>query len=220
MWHHCFCPNTDFILILIHATKPQLVKEALSELELPYLQVGPYVMQLAIHVMRPRVAWYPWVLRAQRRPRAADSRARALARRQVTASRGSPKRQQLLEKRGTFQVTSRLRGRGGGRGGHSCVGAAARLPRAVPAPRATPAHPLNTVTPEVPYLEDPNPQAPHTVHWHSKTFHKRARLTTLVPSTPPPPLPQVPYLEDPNQGVYLFESAAIVDYLYKTYKKA
>jgi glutathione S-transferase len=31
---------------------------------------------------------------------------------------------------------------------------------------------------------------------------------------------QVPYLEDPNEGVYLFESAAIVDYLYKTYKKA
>ncbi|KIZ01293.1 hypothetical protein MNEG_6670 [Monoraphidium neglectum] len=65
-----------------------VVKEALSELELPYLQ--------------------------------------------VTASRGSPKRQLLLEKRGTFQV---------------------------------------------------------------------------------------PYLEDPNQGVYLFESSAIVKYLYDTYAK-
>ncbi|KAI8470383.1 MAG: hypothetical protein J3K34DRAFT_260374 [Monoraphidium minutum] len=63
-----------------------VVKEALSELEIPYLQ--------------------------------------------VTCSRGSPKRQQLLEKRGTFQV---------------------------------------------------------------------------------------PYLEDPNQGVYLFESSAIVKYLYDTY---
>jgi glutathione S-transferase len=29
----------------------------------------------------------------------------------------------------------------------------------------------------------------------------------------------VPYLEDENQGVYLFESAAIVDYLYRTYRK-
>lgn len=28
---------------------------------------------------------------------------------------------------------------------------------------------------------------------------------------------QVPLLEDPNEGVYLFESAAIVDYLYRTY---
>lgn len=28
---------------------------------------------------------------------------------------------------------------------------------------------------------------------------------------------QVPYLEDPNQGVYLFESAAICEYLEKTY---
>ncbi|PNW81816.1 hypothetical protein CHLRE_06g261500v5 [Chlamydomonas reinhardtii] len=28
---------------------------------------------------------------------------------------------------------------------------------------------------------------------------------------------QVPYLEDPNEGVYLFESSAIVDYLNKTY---
>lgn len=30
---------------------------------------------------------------------------------------------------------------------------------------------------------------------------------------------QVPYLEDPNQGVYLFESDAIVKYLYTTYAK-
>lgn len=30
---------------------------------------------------------------------------------------------------------------------------------------------------------------------------------------------QVPYLEDPNQGVYLFESAAIVTYLHDTYAK-
>jgi glutathione S-transferase len=30
----------------------------------------------------------------------------------------------------------------------------------------------------------------------------------------------VPYLEDPNQGVYLFESAAIVKYLHDTYGKA
>lgn len=28
---------------------------------------------------------------------------------------------------------------------------------------------------------------------------------------------QVPYLEDPNQGVYLFESSAIVKYLEDTY---
>lgn len=32
---------------------------------------------------------------------------------------------------------------------------------------------------------------------------------------PPSPSPQVPYLEDPNEGVYLFESSAIVDYLNK-----
>ncbi|GBF89778.1 hypothetical protein Rsub_02948 [Raphidocelis subcapitata] len=30
---------------------------------------------------------------------------------------------------------------------------------------------------------------------------------------------QVPYLEDENEGVYLFESSAIIDYLYKNYKK-
>lgn len=30
---------------------------------------------------------------------------------------------------------------------------------------------------------------------------------------------QVPYLEDPNQGVFLFESSAIVDYIHKTYAK-
>jgi glutathione S-transferase len=28
---------------------------------------------------------------------------------------------------------------------------------------------------------------------------------------------QVPYLEDPNEGVAMFESAAIVDYLARTY---
>jgi glutathione S-transferase len=28
---------------------------------------------------------------------------------------------------------------------------------------------------------------------------------------------QVPYLEDPNEGVYLFESSAIVKYLEDTY---
>lgn len=28
---------------------------------------------------------------------------------------------------------------------------------------------------------------------------------------------QVPYLEDPGAGVYLFESSAIVQYLYDTY---
>lgn len=37
------------------------------------------------------------------------------------------------------------------------------------------------------------------------------------------PLPaghfQVPCLEDPNAGVYLFESAAIIDYLKNTYGK-
>lgn len=31
---------------------------------------------------------------------------------------------------------------------------------------------------------------------------------------------QVPYLEDPNQGVYLFESSAIVKYLEDTYAAA
>jgi glutathione S-transferase len=31
---------------------------------------------------------------------------------------------------------------------------------------------------------------------------------------------QVPYLEDANEGVYLFESAAIVQYLERTYATA
>jgi glutathione S-transferase len=51
-----------------------------------------------------------------------------------------------------------------------------------------------------------------------------ARATRHEPASPPtalqPPVaPQVPYLEDPNQGVYLFESSAIVKYLYDTYAK-
>ena len=99
---------------------------------------------------------------------------------QITASRGSPKRQQLLEKRGTFQVGWRARTGGG----------------------VTRAAPQNTSFTGQPPLGGPSSH-------------------TTAPPLPPPPPPnlQVPYLEDPNQGVYLFESAAIVDYLYKTYAK-
>ena len=52
----------------------------------------------------------------------------------------------------------------------------------------------------------------HThAHTHTHT-HAHTHTRCALPR-------QVPYLEDPNQGVYLFESAAIVDYLHKTYAK-
>ncbi len=101
---------------------------------------------------------------------------------QVTVSRGSPKRQQLLEKRGTFQV---LKGcccctlqRCAWNHGKQVVGMAPPL-------------------------------------WASCCTHTigaNSYLAVFVAACR-----QVPYLEDPNEGVYLFESSAIIDYLERTY---
>lgn len=67
------------------------------------------------------------------------------------------------------------------------------------------------------------PPHPHTLFPPTPTHtHMHVHTRTPTPTRAPPacapcwPL-QVPYLEDPNQGVYLFESSAIVKYLNDTY---
>jgi hypothetical protein len=121
---------------------PQLVKEALCELELPYKQVRQPCCGLEGAPKRaegtPQGAGRrgpgagagtvrPWPVGGPRPPRLCHVLSGAgppSLRAQVTVSRGSPKRQELLEKRGTFQVGGRAgRGaalRGAARQGRGC----------------------------------------------------------------------------------------------------
>lgn len=108
---------------------------------------------------------------------------------QRSCARGSPKRQSLFERRGTFQVR--------------CCGPRQgelhrRHARSGLAPRRRPASAGSQATARL------------------LRCARSRRLTTALPC-PALYCLQVPYIEDPNTGVAMFESSAIVEYLEKTY---